>query len=421
MKKKVLFALICACVLGFAFSSCSSDDKEGSRVVDMMPKTRSIELTQDQKAIAQKNNDFTFNLYRAIYGTQEGKKSNITSPLSVTYVMGMLNDGAAGKTAEEIANVLGFGTGNRYTINAYCQALIQQAPLADPSVTLKIANLVATDEDVDLEDSYRRDMNEYYEAEVASLDFASPASLDYLNGWCNEKSEGMIPKIIDKLNQDTKLVLMNALFFKATWTDKFDEKDTKDETFTLADGSTITIPMMHRNASILCGENDLFSSVCLPYGSGDKYRMYVLLPAEGKTVDDVVNALTNEYWEQNTPSDHAILDLKLPRFSTKSDFELNDLISELGAPSMFDKKEADFSGISKNYKELYVSLMKQKAAIEVTEEGTKTSAVTVALGDVAAMLPTIKSGVFHANRPFVYLIQEWETKVIFFIGAFQGN
>ena len=88
---------------------------------------------------------------------------------------------------------------------------------------------------------------------------------------------------------------------------------------------------------------------------------------------------------------------------------------------MFDKKEADFSGISKNYKELYVSLMKQKAAIEVTEEGTKTSAVTVALGDVAAMLPTIKSGVFHANRPFVYLIQEWETKVIFFIGAFQGN
>ena len=127
----------------------------------MMPKTRSIELTQDQKAIAQKNNDFTFNLYRAIYGTQEGKKSNITSPLSVTYVMGMLNDGAAGKTAEEIANVLGFGTGNRYTINAYCQALIQQAPLADPSVTLKIANLVATDEDVDLEDSYRRDMNEY--------------------------------------------------------------------------------------------------------------------------------------------------------------------------------------------------------------------------------------------------------------------
>ena len=421
MKKKVLIVLISACVLGFAFSSCSSDDAEGGKVVDMMPQTRSIQLTQDQKELARKNNDFTFDLYRAINGVDEGKKSNITSPLSVTYVLGMLNDGAAGKTAEEIANVLGFGTGNRYTINAFCQALIQQAPLADPSVTLQISNVVATDEKVDLEDSYRRDMNDFYDAEVASLDFASPASLDYLNSWSNEKSDGMIPKIIDKLSPETKLVLMNAIFFKATWTSKFDEKDTKDEAFTRADSTTINIPMMHRNALIMYGENELFSSVCLPYGSGDKYRMYVLLPSEGKTVDDIVEVLTNEYWEQNKPCVSAVVDLKLPRFTTSSDILLNDIISQLGAPSMFDKNKADFSGISKNYKELCVSLMKQQAAIEVTEEGTKTSVVTIARGLESAVGPVKKDPLFHANRPFVYLIQEFETNVIFFIGAFQGN
>ena len=396
-------------------------EPDDNMVVDMLPETRAIQLTEEQREYARKNNDFTFNLYRAINDAQEEKESNITSPLSVTYVMGMLNGGAAGKTEEEITNVLGFGDGNKAAINAYCQALIQQAPLADPSVTLQIANIVAANEDVVLEDAYKKNMNDYYEAEVASLDFLEPSSLDYLNDWCNEKSQGMIPKIIDQLNPETKLVLMNAIYFKATWTEKFDEQDTKDETFTKADGTTATIPMMYRNALIQYGANDLFSSVCLPFGSGDKYRMYVLLPSEGKTVDDVVKVLTNDYWEKNRPTGSAIVDLKLPRFKTNSDIRLNELISQLGAPSMFDGEKADFAEISKNYKNLFVSLMKQKAAIEVSEEGTKTSAVTVAMMESTAAPMDYKTVNFHANRPFVYLIQEWDTRAIFFIGSFQGE
>ena len=396
-------------------------EPDDNMVVDMLPETRAIVLTEEQKEFAKKNNDFTFNLYRAINDAQEEKESNITSPLSVTYVMGMLNDGAAGKTEEEITNVLGFGDGNKAAINAYCQALIQQAPLADPSVTLQIANIVAANEDVVLEDAYKKNMNDYYEAEVASLDFSEPSSLDYLNDWCNEKCQGMIPKIIDQLNPETKLVLMNAIYFKATWTEKFDEQDTKDETFTKADGTTATIPMMYRNALIQYGANDLFSSVCLPFGSGDKYRMYVLLPSEGKMVDDVVKVLTNDYWEKNRPSGSAIVDLKLPRFKTNSDIRLNELISQLGAPSMFDGEKADFAEISKNYKNLFVSLLKQKAAIEVSEEGTKASAVTVAMMESTAAPMDYKTVNFHANRPFVYLIQEWDTRAIFFIGSFQGE
>jgi len=333
----------------------------------------------------------------------------------------MLNDGAAGKTEEEITSVLGFGAGDKAAVNAYCQALIQQAPLADPSVTLQIANIVAADQDVVLEDTYKQNMSDYYEADVASLDFSEPASLDYLNGWCNEKTEGMIPKIIDELSPEAKLVLMNAIYFKATWTEKFDEQDTKEETFTKADGTAATVPMMYRNALIQYGANDVFSSVCLPFGSGDKYRMYVLLPSEGKSVDDVVKALTNDFWERNMPVGNAIVDLKLPRFKTNSDIKLNDLISQLGAPSMFDSEKADFAGISKNYKDLYVSLLKQKAAIEVSEEGTKASAVTVAMIDTTSGPMDYKKATFHADRPFVYLIQEWDTRAVFFIGTYEGD
>jgi len=396
---------------------------EDSFVVDMLPQTRAIQLTPEQLEYAQKNNDFTFNLYRAIHHAQEEKKSNITSPLSVTYVMGMLNDGADGKTEEEITNVLGFGDGNKMSINEYCQALIQQAPIADPSVTVQVADLVAANNDVVLEDRFVKDMHDYYEAEVASLDFSEPAALDYLNGWCNEKSGGMIPKILEKeeLDPDTKLALMNAIYFKATWTEKFDEKDTKDETFTKADGTTVTLPMMSRKyAEILYGKNDFFSSVCLPFGTGDRYRMFVLLPAEGKSVDDIINVLTNDFWRSMQWGTY-VIDLKLPRFSTSSDIRLNDPISQLGAPSMFDGGKADFSGISKNYKELYVSVMKQKAAIEVTEEGAKMSAVTIALMEEGADGDAIARGTFHANRPFVYLVQERDTRAIFFIGTFQGD
>ena len=396
-------------------------DPEDSMVVDMLPQTRAIQLTEEQREFAKKNNDFTFNLYRAVNDAQQERKSIVTSPLSVTYVMGMLNDGAAGKTEEEITSVLGFGAGDKSAVNAYCQALIRQAPLADPSVTLQIANIVAADEDVVLEDTYKQNMSDYYEADVASLDFSEPASLDYLNGWCNEKTEGMIPKIIDELSPEAKLVLMNAICFKATWTEKFDEQDTKEETFTKADGTAATVPMMYRNALIQYGANDVFSSVCLPFGSGDKYRMYVLLPSEGKSVDDVVNVLTNDFWEKNRPSGNAVVDLKLPRFKTNSDIRLNDLISQLGAPSMFDSEKADFAGISKNYKDLYVSLLKQKAAIEVSEEGTKASAVTVAMIDTTSGPMDYEKATFHADRPFVYLIQEWDTRAVFFIGTYEGD
>lgn len=387
-----------------------------SMVIDMLPKTQYIELTQEQKALVAKSNDFSFNLYRAIHAA-DNQKSNITSPLSVAYVLGMLNDGAAGNTAKEISQVLGFGA-TKQTINEYCKALIDQAPIADPSVILQIANIIAANQDVTLEKDFKNDMQNYYSAEVASLDFSKQSSVDYLNSWCKEKSGGMIPSIIDALSPEDLLVLMNAVYFKATWTEKFDEKETQEEVFTKADGSTIKLPMMHRNAQIRYCTNDVYTGIWLPFGSGDRWSMKVLLPEEGKTIDDIVRSLTGESWENNYWQ-HAIVDIKMPRFSTKSDIMLNDMVSKLGAPSIFDPQKADFSLISKNQKQFYVSQMKQKAAIEVNEEGTKTTAVTVSMMTGSNIVNG--KGEFHANRPFVYVIQEWSSGAIFFIGTFQGN
>lgn len=426
--KIFLFLLIAG--TGMACQSCSSNEEtttedptkppssSDSMVVDMLPKTRVIELTQEQRAFVEKNNDFSFNLYRAINEDME-KKSNITSPLSVTYVLGMLNDGAEGNTSKEISQVLGFETNSKLAINEYCKSLIDQAPIADPSVILHIANIVAADKNVALRDSYQKDMQDYYSAEVASLDFSNRSSVDYLNNWCNEKSQGMIPEIIKNLSPEDLIVLMNAVYFKATWTEKFDKNDTHEESFTMADNTSINLPMMHRNAQVRYCSNDIYTGIWLPFGSGDKWSMKVLLPEEGKTVDDIIASLTNESWNHQNWM-YAITDIKMPRFTTKSDIILNKLIASLGAPSMFDPMKADFSLMTKNAYPLFVSLLKQKSAIEVTEEGTKTSAVTVALMDMADA-GIEDRGVFHANRPFVYIIQEASSGAIFFIGTFQGD
>ncbi len=409
-------------------AACSSSDEGNSNaktsnddaVLDLTVPVQSIQLTTEQRAFVNTNNDFSFNLFRAITDLELAGKSVVTSPLSVTYLMGMLNDGAAGTTAEEITRVLGFGNGDKAAINAYCQALIKQAPVQDPHVKVQIANIVATNLGMELEDDFMQDMQDYYEAEAASLDFSQRSSLDYLNGWCKEKSNGMIPNIIDQLNADDKLVLMNAIYFKATWQYYFEKENTHNEAFTLANGSTKDIPMMQRKAMLNYGKNATYSAIRLPYSVGF-WNMDILLPEQGKTVEDIIKSLNAGSWSRSLFSQTAKVDIRLPRFKTESEINLNKVISSLGAPSMFDPEAADLSLISKNDKNLWVGVMKQKAAIDVNEEGAEASAVTTAqlVGGTGEI--EIKEVDFHADHPFVYIISELTSGAIFFIGSYFGD
>lgn len=405
--------------------SIPEDGDHDTQVVDMLPTTRAIELTASQQEFVKKNNDFSFNFYRAVNAAQ-GTKSIICSPLSVSYVLGMLNAGAQGKTSTEITGVLGYGANGTQEINAFCKSLMEQAGQVDPSVTVRMANCLVANRWVELEDAYIKDMSNYYHAEVSTKDFAVPSTLNYINGWCNEQTEGMIPSIIDELDPTAAMVLMNAVYFKATWSEKFDETDTRNEAFVSENGSQKQMPMMHRNALILYSENDLYRTIYLPYGGNADnlskgYQMAVLLPQEGKTVNDIVSSLTQESWYKNRREQRqtVIADIKIPRFSTKSDMELNDVMRGMGAPTMFTG-EADFSLMTKNAKEsLFVKLLKQKAAIDVSEEGTKLTAVTVGLmaGASDYQFPSVD---FHCNRPFVYIVQETSSEAVFFIGTYHG-
>jgi serpin B len=236
----------------------------------------------------------------------------------------------------------------------------------------------------------------------------------------------MIPEILkeSELSPDALLVLMNAIYFKATWTEKFDSKDTRNETFTTANGEQQQLPMMHRKARIMSAQNDVYTTIELPYGSGTRWSMTVMLPNDGKTIDDIIQSLSSDTWRQVHRSSRTVIaDIKIPRFTTKFETDLVKPLTAMGAPSMFDGSVAEFPHISTNYKhDLYVALMKQKAAIEVDEEGTKASAVTIAevKDESAGPSPEPKKIDFHCNRPFVYVIQEYSSGVVFFVGTFRG-
>lgn len=402
-------------------------NEKDSFVVDMLPRAVKIDLNSDQLELIKKNNDFSFNLFRTINALDKEKKSNFLSPISVTYLLSMLNDGAAGETSKEIMTMLGFGDSDAQSINELCKAMIEGAPKVDPNVSVDISNYIAANShmNVKLEDLFKKDMDTYYQAETASLDFSSPDALKTINSWCNHKTDGKIEKILDQLDANALLVLMNAINFKATWVSKFDEKNTKTETFTKDDGKTVELPMMHQEALIRYGSNDTYSRILMPYGgTNPRWYIHILLPNDGKTIEDVLNTLNEKDWRENWwNTDVYKMDIKIPRFNTLAENDLIPSITKLGAPSIFDPNKADFSKMCSNFKELYVSTLLQKAAIDVNEKGTEAVAVTVAglSASSAGIDPDRMKGYFYCDTPFVYLIEEESSGAIFFIGTFRGN
>lgn len=220
------------------------------------------------------------------------------------------------------------------------------------------------------------------------------------------------------------MCLLNAICFKASWTHNFDPDETRNINFTKRNGKSVKRKMMHRQLHAAYGKNNLCKMLRLPYGC-DSYSMYVLLPNKGKTIDDVIRNLSAEKLEQQRKRDMSFheVDILLPRFTTESEIGLGGVLSAMGMTRAFGST-AEFPNMAQEHKDIYVSMMMQKAKIEVEEEGTKAAAVTIAtMVEKSAVFieeePKIVE--FHAKRPFVYYIIENSTGTIFFMGTYCGD
>ena len=362
------------------------DNNEG--VLNENNPRRNLHLSDEELTMVTPVNDLGFNMFRKV----GSKESILLSPLGMTYALGLINNGAAGKTRTQINKVLGCDDKKAANINDFCRKMLTESSKLDKLTKLEITNEFFSHKSYKLKSAFKELAADYYETKFKESE--------------SGPSQGF--------------ALVNTIYFKGIWTDKFRKSNTRDEVFKGEDGKEKTMAMMNQTRNFFYTENDLCQALCLPYSNG-AYQMIILLPKDGKTVSDVATSLTADSWEKCYDQMRRVLvDVKLPRFESKSEVVLTDVMKTLGMPDAFSIAKADFSNLFDI--KSWIAKVKQTGRIEVDETGTEATVVTALQGRIGG-LDLVRPDIvrFHATHPFLYFIREWSTGTILFIGQYMGT
>lgn len=364
-----------------------------------------------EEDIAASVNRFGLKLFQKL--CEEEKESNVViSPLSVSMALTMVLNGAESGTAEAMASTLELTGLSRDRINQSYQKLNEELTTIDTAVVFEIANSIWYDRGITVEQTFLNMNQAFFDARISAVNF-NDATVDTINAWVSDNTNGKIPSIIDKpINQNLVMILINAIYFHGNWTNQFDEDSTREDAFTLLDGSRFPCMMMSQENRFRYFENESFQAIDLPYGDG-AFSMIVFLPKSGVHVDDLMGRLDEdslEGWLGSFRLSNG--SIYLPKFKLEYESDLSNILTSLGMGIAFSGG-ADFSGINKEGL-LFISFVKHKTFIEVDEEGTEAAAVTsVGMATSAAPSPGF---VMRMDRPFLFLIRENNSQAILFIG-----
>ena len=379
---------------------------EPSPVLETLPRALSA---GEQKIIAA-NNDFSFALFRQL-GAAEADSNVFVSPLSASMALGMAMNGASGTTFDEMRATLGFGAASESEIDQGYKSLIALLRGLDPSVDFRIANSIWAREGSPVTPSFVDATRTWFDAQAATLDFASPSAVKSINDWVSTATAGKIPTILDQIQRDEVMFLINAIYFKGRWRAQFDPALTVDAPFHGIAGDQ-PAKLMHREGAIRHLQTPTFSAVDLPYGNS-AYSMSVVLPNSGQSVDAVLASLQPDSWSAWTSQFRdAPIDLYLPRLELTWGRMLIPQLEALGMRAAFEAGSADFSRMSSVG--LFISTVKQKTYVKVNEEGTEAAAATsVGMSVTSAPVRTE----FRVDRPYVFVIRERLSGTMLFLGA----
>lgn len=350
---------------------------------------------------------FGLNLLR---GEAKGKKGNvILSPLSVSTALGMTANGARGTTLASMRNALGLpdgGADNAQNSASY-KALLAALKGKDLGVKLSIANAIYAAERIEFDPAFLTRAMSDFGADVKTADFSDPETLEAINRWVKTNTNEKITKILNEIRPDEVMFLLNALYFKGEWNTKFDKKLTKDATFHAADGDK-QHPTMFRNGDMRYAKTGDYQVVALPFGSAKRVHLYVVLPAAGKTPEQVLAGLdASKLFAVKYESEGS---LWLPRFKLEYEAELNETLKSLGMEGAF-VGGADFSGMRKE-NDLFISKVIHKCVCSFDEDGGELAAAT----SVGMALECLRMPwEMKVDRPFVAVLADEQTEAV--IGA----
>jgi len=385
--------------------------------IDIEEETTEEEVNSYLTALVAGNNQFAFKLYRQLSQTS----GNIFfSPYSISSALALTYAGAKGQTRKQIQEVCGFLEEDALWHKAF-KEIINQINQEKKDYALNTANALWLQEDYALLEDYLKTAETYYQAKVTKLNFKSnpEACRLTINKWVELKTKEKIKDLIPAglLDNFTRLVLTNAIYFKGKWLKAFDEKDTQPMDFRLDKENTVSVPMMAlqaEEAEFYYTEDKAAQVLELLY-AGEDLSMLVILPKEDnlKGLEERLSAeklqeLRNALVKQR-------VDVYLPKFKFAQKFFLSQALKEMGMPDAFLPEKADFSGIS-GKKDLFISEVIHQAFVDVSEEGTEAAAATAVVMRTTAVRQPSPVKVFKADHPFIFIIQQRQTGNILFLG-----
>ncbi|CAG0916411.1 unnamed protein product [Notodromas monacha] len=372
------------------------------------------DLHKMAKNLEQSFRAVAIDLFRELRNEDQG--NIFFSPFSIQAAFSMVLAGSGGVTHEEMSKVLHVMTKNTGDVHDQFRDLLKTIE-DHKDVTLATANKVFVQDGAKIQEEYLSRVKESYLSAVENTDFSDDANRAKINAWVEDQTKNKIKDLLPpgSLNAMTRIVLVNAIYFKGNWLNQFDPASTRNQPFFQTKEKTIDVPMMSRKGHYRLIDIDALNAriLELPY-KGESMSMFLLVPREVDGLEALESALTHEMLEKviSTKGARRELTVVLPKFKLESSFTLSKTLSKLGMPSAFNADEADFSGITGD-KSLFVSEGYHKAFLEVNEEGSEAAAATAAVM-MLRMMPiniTVK-----ADRPFCFFIMDNRNNVPLFLG-----
>lgn len=405
MRQAKLF--ICLLIL-LLVSGCGKE-KELEKSDDQ---AASVKL-EDYEQLIEPNNTLGFSLLSKVNPDENG--NIFLSPTSALMALLIAYNGADGETKKEMEEALELGGLAVDEINKANMALVDMLIKDSEGVELSIANSIWLNEEYHFTEAFKKKAIDYFDAETSEINVFDNASVEQINNWVNDSTNGKIEEIIEApLHPDMVTLLINALYFNGKWAYEFDEENTMESTF-FSPESEMDVPFMILEEELEYVENESFQAIKLPYGKGEM-NMQVILPNEDVSLDEVAKELNSESWKElQTQFKETNGIIKLPKFQIEYETVLNEALQQLGIILAFDKNEADFSQMIEEDAPLWIHKVKQKAFINVNEEGSEAAAATsVEMRTTSAIIGD--DFYMDVNRPFLFTINLEESNVNLFIG-----
>lgn len=369
----------------------------------------------DAAALVAGNSAFACDLYQKLR-VSEGNL--FFSPYSVSAALAMTYAGARGETESQMAKTLRFSM-NQDVHPAFAELAASLATLQKAgSVRLVIANSLWPQKSYPFLETYLTLIRKNYGVAITPLDFKADVegARNTINAWVEKETQKKIknlvpPGILDPL---TRLVLVNAIYFRGKWQHPFTAQATRDAPFRLAKDNDVPVPMMTQQQKFRHADLESLAVLELPY-AGNELSMLILLPKEIEGLKQLEAGLSPEkinIWKSRMSVKE--VNVFLPRFRMTCAFRLDNALVALGMPDAFSESKADFSGMDGRPNWLYIGVVLHKAFVDVNEEGTEAAAATaVVMKEKMMATPPV---MFRADHPFLFLIQEKQTGSILFMG-----